>query len=278
MEMGSVAAAVAPGAGNSVMTAVSATSSRFANNMNNDNCLTKSCNACLSTKVIGPEEINVYPDCLINEIQLNIFPPSATFTKASTSIAGGGGKNQQKNYYDNVDNSAPQGNCLSIDVFENKKCNESSREDKSVGSFSHISFKRSDSILHISIGNSSKIIKRNKRKRRWFFTKLYKLSRRSSTTKDEMYLSPQCCCAQERCGSYHLNNAQSLNIVNDSLVITINKKSHAANNTMTENESHVNSFRMLDGDLAYGANELDFYMNEIKKRENRVRYETSNRN
>ncbi|KAG5670529.1 hypothetical protein PVAND_000787 [Polypedilum vanderplanki] len=266
--------------GSVVVSSTTLSASRFANNMNNENSLTKSCNACLSTKVVGSEEINVFPHCLINEIQLNIFPPSVAYTKPQpTSTLPSGGTNQQKNYYNNVDNSTLSGNCLNIDVHENNKlhdgaCNEN--REKSVGNFSHISFKRSDSILHISIGNSSKIIKRNKlKRRRWFFTKLYKLSRKSK--RDKMCLSPQCCCAQNKCDSYHLNNTQSLSIVNDNLVITINKKSNAANSVTIDsnNDSHVNSFRILDGDLAYGANELDFYMNEIKKRENRVRYDSS---
>lgn len=281
--------------------------------MSNDCDLPKACNACLSTKIAGPE-ISVYPDCFISEIQLNIFPPSVTYTasKAATTSSSTSssssqppqGKNQShkfstSNHSNSKDNNTMtaaatmattslSGHYLSIDVHENNKlqsfmpndvsCEPDGREsssgggvEKPVGIFSHISFKRSDSILHISIGNSSKIVKRNKRKRKWFFAKLCKFSRKTKRNESnrEMYVSPQACNSHDNNkGVYHLNNTQGLNIANDSLIITINSKSHGANAT-ADNDTHVNSFRILEGDLVCGANELDFYMNEIKKRENR---------
>jgi hypothetical protein len=263
----------------------SSATSRFPNAINENEEMAKNCNTCLSTKIAG-SEINLFPDYYINEIQLNIFPPSAMYTaRAAASTVQG--KNRTNNLCDGNSGGGSVSplrtvNCLSIDVHENKLhtlfndvCGETKDNEDAVGNFSHISFKKRDSILHISIGNSSKIMKRSKHKRRWFFAKFYKMSRKSKKDKNQMFLSSQFGSRDGNVNenddsTYHLNHTESLNIVNDNLVITINKKSHENNH---ENHIDNNQLRIFEGDLDYGANELDFYMNEIKKRENRGGYE-----
>ena len=259
----------------------SSATSRFPNAINEDEEMTKNCNTCLSTKIIG-SEINLFPDYYINEIQLNIFPPSASYTaRTATTIQGKNRTNNQCEGGGGGGSVSPLRtvNCLSIDVHENKLhtllndvCGET--KDDAVGNFSHISFKKRDSILHISIGHSSKIMKRSKHKRRWFFAKFYKTSRKSKKEKNQMFLNSKFGSRDgninENNSTYHLNHTESLNIVNDNLVITINKKSHENNHA---NHIDNNQLRIFERDLDYGANELDFYMNEIKKRENRGGYE-----
>jgi hypothetical protein len=246
------------------------TTSRNFNDINND-CTTKN-HVSSSMKMIG-SEINVYPDVFINEIQLNIYPPSALYTaKPTTSTTINAMPNNHHGKYDDV-------NCLSIDIHENNNkvpLNESINHDdegKSLSdNFSHISLKRCDSILHISIGNSSKIVKRSRRKKRWLFTKLFRLSRTSKNVKrnNQMYFSPQYGCSDgkeeadgaRKDGIYNLNQMEALNVINDNLVITINKKRRRSETTPV-----INQLSLFEGDLGYGANELDFYMNEIRKRE-----------
>lgn len=233
----------------------------------------------LSTKITG-SEINLFSDSCISEIQLNIFPPSALYTPRLTS------QKQDKPRMNNAHNESPltAGNCLSIDVHENKlhallneMCNEN-KQRSGIGSFSHISFKKRDSILHITIGSSSKIIKKSKQKRRWLFAKLNKLSRRSSGKRDnnQKYLDSKFGSRErgvnENSSIYHISDTDNLNIVNDNLVITVNKKPCERNQNHNNDNNQFNRV-FEDGDIDYGANELDFYMNEIKKRENSGGYE-----
>lgn len=260
----------------------SSATSRFPNVINESEEMTKNCNTCLSTKITG-SEINLFPDYYINEIQLNIFPPSALYTARVAASSNIQGKNRTNNQCEGGGVVSPLRtvNCLSIDVHENKLhtllndvCGETKDNDDAVGNFSHISFKKRDSILHISIGNSSKIMKRSIHKKRWFFAKFYKMSRKSKKEKNHMFLCSQFGSRDgninDNDSTYHLNHTESLNIVNDNLVITINKKTHENNH---ENPIDNNQLRIFERDLDYGANELDFYMNEIKKRENRGGYE-----
>lgn len=239
--------------------------------------------ACIS-KMMQGSEINVFSDGYIQEIKLNIFPPTVAY---NTATNGGGGVDNSKTmttmtrckYCGNGCQHNDEANCLSIDVIQEvNKVNSSDDESQKKalqGNFSHIALKRSDSILHIAIGNSSKIMKRRKRRRLWFFAKLYKLSRsggKKSPTK-ECY-SPE---VSKEGKIFHLNNMNSLSVINDDIVISINKKSrqHAANQhhhqqhqQMPSSEIYQNQFRSILGDnLAHGANELDLYMNEIKMRE-----------
>lgn len=233
--------------------------------------------ACLS-KVVSGSEINIYSDDCVQEIQLNIFPPSAAYSANHHCHAERVARCKHCGTKGGVDDA----NCLSIDVIQegnstSSKSGSSSSCSNGVGSgggvnetdeshgkslqgqFSHIAFKRSNSILHISIGNSSKIMKRRMRKRQWLFSRIF-------SSKRECY-SPE--------GKIlHLNNASALNVINDNMIICINKKNRlatttmAANSSQQNNEIYQNQLRsILDGDLEYGANELDFYMNEIKMRE-----------
>lgn len=240
------------------------------------------CQACLSSKVTN-SEINILSDCNINEIHLNIFPPSAAYVKDPQSAQ----INKRQV------NETPQ-NYLNIDVHDkpnlrtiNDKDPYEVRRKTSLGYFSHISLKRCDSILHISIGNSSKITKRHKRKS-WILAKLWKLShKKKSASKRQSFLSPQL----NKDDIFRLSD-RSLNIVNDELMITINNRVHNVNNTCSSSDN-FNSYsdaqqrqlKVIDRDFAEnfiadnvdmdndGANELDCYMNEIKRREMRW-YET----
>lgn len=237
--------------------------------------------ACLS-KVVSGSEINIYSDDCVQEIQLNIFPPSAVNAASHHCHM----ERMSRCKYCGISAGGDEEtNCLSIDVIQdnnknNSKSNSSSSngfgsgvggynsnsvepeecQGKSLqGQFSHIAFKRSNSILHITIGNSSKIMKRRKRKRQWIFSRLF-------NNKKECY-SPD--------GKVlHLNNSSALNVINDDMIICINKRNQRPTTSSTNNachhnnETYQNQLRtILDGDLEYGANELDFYMNEIKMRE-----------
>jgi hypothetical protein len=152
-------------------------------------------------------------------------------------------------------------------------CEEASddkRLSSEVDEYSVISLKKSDSILHISIGNSSKIMKRNKRKRRWLFYKLYKLSRHKKVARrnSELIFNPH----RKDNDVVHINNddvVDGVNIINDNIVIKINNNRYnVCNGTSSEIDMRRNrQLKNLETDLDYGANELDFYMNELKKRE-----------
>lgn len=256
---------------------------------------------CLSQIVRG-SEINVFSDGYIQEIQLNIFPPSAVYstnhhchlngekvtaaTTTTTRCKYCGSCCQQKS---NV-NGNDEANCLSIDVIQevnhsgsgsksatssgygggtnDSEGDESHKKTTEPGIFSHIAFKRSDSILHIAIGNSSKVMKRRKRRHRWIFAKLYKLSRGCNRKSPKECYSPE---VTNDGKTFHLNNMNGLSVINDDIVISINKKSHPMMSSTTTqqqtNDTYQNQFRsVLGGDLAH-ATELDIYMNEIKMRE-----------
>ena len=234
--------------------------------------LTK-CHACLSTKVTN-SKINILSDCNINEIHLNIFPPSATYVKEP--------KNSHTN--NNQADEIISHSYLDIDVHEKKNLKSINRpetmEDRrktSIGEYSQISISRCDSLLHISIGNSSKITKRHKRKS-WLFANLWKFPRKTkSLSQRKGFFSPQLC----KDGTYRLSD-RSLNVVNDDLMISINKRSkgecRTSDNFMTYNDGHqlqlierdvCGNFQKSNDEVEHGANELDCYMNEIKRREMR---------
>lgn len=230
--------------------------------------------ACLS-KVVSGSEINIYSDECVQEIQLKIFPPSAAYAAAHPHC------HARCKYCGNAagEVGVEKANCLSIDVIQ--EGTNSSKSGSSLGSngggssagvnesepmspakslqaqFSHIAFRRTSSILHISIGNSSKIMKRRRRKRQWIFSRLFRSKK-------------ECCSPDGK--SLHLSSLSALNVINDNMIISINKKNRlattAASAYQQNNELYQNQLRsILDGDLEYGANELDFYMNEIKSRE-----------
>jgi hypothetical protein len=229
------------------------------------------CHACLATKITN-SKINIFSDCNINEIHLNIFPPTATYVKdGKAGLASS-----------SVDDFPPR-NCLNIDVHEKRNQKVVSGTEKveakrkmSTSSYSHISFKRCDSILHISIGNSSKIIKRHKRQS-WLFANLWKFShKRKSPLRRRCLFSPEL----NRDNIYQLND-RSLNLVNDELMITINNQSYSHNQPTTSSSvsTHNQCYqKQMERELSenfcnsndeIGANELDCYMNEIKRRERR---------
>lgn len=233
------------------------------------------CHACLSAKVTN-SKINILSDCNINEIHLNIFPPSATYVK------------EPKNAYTSTHSSQTDEktcNYLNIDVHENvnlKTINRAEsieeRRKMSLGEYSQISIKRCDSLLHISIGNSSKITKRHKRNS-WLFANLWKFPRKTkSLSQRKGFFSPQL----NKDGIYRLSD-RSLNVVNDELMISINKRKfaeyRAADNFMPHNDGLqqlqpierevCGNFLKSNDDVEHGANELDCYMNEIKRREMR---------
>lgn len=233
------------------------------------------CHACLTSVVTNPE-INILSDCNINEIHLNFFPPSATYIKSSTSA------------YPSSQVDLNPRSILNIDVHEKVRQkiigDMESTEDKrkmSLGYFSHIALRRcDDSILNISIGNSSKITKRHK-KNSWFLRRLWKFShkRKSSTHKSSRwYFSPQL----NKDDVYRLSTG-SLNFLNDELIISINKRNYNDNQRrvsfekIKHNNENQQPSEQVSRDFLVeftknntddGANELDCYMDEIKRREN----------
>jgi hypothetical protein len=235
---------------------------------------TTNCHACLSNKATTPE-INILSDCNINEIHLNIFPPSATYIKNPSSAY-------------QVE-TTPR-SFLNIDIHEKSNPKfigvTESREEKrklSFGYFSHISLRRSDdSILNISIGNSSKITKRHK-KNSWIFGRLWRFShkRKSPTHKNTRWFfgSPL------NKDDIHRLSSGSINFLNDELLISINRKFYGdIRRPSCDSKNLSNGFSLRQAELIRrnfpnessqsniedGANELDCYMNEIKRRENEM--------
>lgn len=241
-------------------------------NRSSDGNDTTNCHACLSSKQIP--EINILSDCNINEIHLNIFPPSATYVKESLSAYSGSSQ---------VDVNPCS--FLNIDVHEKPRQKiigvTESTEDKqkvSSGYFSHISLRRyDDSILNISIGNSSKITKRHKRNS-WIFRRLWKFSSRRKSPKHanaKWFFSPHL----NKDDIYRLSNG-SLNFLNDELLISINRRNYDNHRRTSFDKSKlyrekqfeqtkpiIQDFR-IENKLNDDADELDCYMDEIKRREN----------
>jgi hypothetical protein len=212
---------------------------------------------CLTTKVTH-SKMNILSDCNINEIHLNIFPPSATYVKEALNTA------TQGVVYDD------HHNYLNIDVHERlnpkairagKEASEGKRKT-SIGYFPHISVKRCDSLLHISIGNSSKITKRQK-KNSWLFAKFFRLPFKRKSTRRGCFLTPE----KYKDDSYRLSNG-SLNLINEVMMISINRhRSRQAPVNVARHHENFPKDNDNDIEIENGANELDFYMNEIKRRE-----------
>lgn len=237
------------------------------------------CHACSSTKITN-SKINIVPDCNINEIHLNIFPQSTTHVKeASTN----GCKISQQDV-------EPQA-YLNIDIHSNrnpKHFNGTKHKRKSsmTGNFSQISFKRSDSILHISIGNSSKIAKRSKRKL-GFLSRIWNFSQK----RNSFILTVSKSDADINNDSTYNINEGGLNVVNKDLMIQVNKMNHVDNflsksdlikgTTKCSQRGHLSELHVMERNLMKnflkcdtdvmenGDNELDYYMKEIKMREQR---------
>jgi hypothetical protein len=262
----------AEGAGLSAsLLGVGSNSNRFSDG--ND---TTNCHACLSTKATNPG-INILSDCNINEIHLNIFPPSATYVRDPSSV-----------YLSSQVEGTPR-SFLNIDIHEKAAqkiigVTESTEERRkvSLGYFSHISLRRcDDSILNISIGNSSKITKRHKRSS-WMLGRLWKFSpkRKSPKHKHSRWaFSPQL----NKDDIYRLSSG-SLNFLNDELLISINKRNYVDNHrrfsierNKLDDDTSARQTNQIGRDFPVeylrnhvedGANELDCYMDEIKRREN----------
>lgn len=231
----------------------------------------KNCHSCLTAKV-NKSNINIFSGSNINEIHLNIFPPSVTYVKELIHACPRTSQAEEK------------GGCLNIDVRE--KLNQKSiseatepteaKRKVSQGYISQVSVKRCDSILHISIGNSSKITKRHKRNP-WMFANVWKLLRRKKTLAQR-----KCSFGSQFSGeNVHRLSNRSLNVLNDDLIISINKRSYGDSLPFQGSMSHDSYSKQIPppgdfigtGELENGANELDCYMNEIKRREMRW-YET----
>lgn len=227
----------------------------------------KNCHSCLTAKV-NRSNINIFSGSNINEIHLNIFPPSVTYVKETIHACAGTSQAEEKV------------GCLNIDVRE--KLNQKSiseatepaeaKRKVSQGYVSQVSVKRCDSILHISIGNSSKITKRHKRNP-WMFANVWKLLRRKKSLAQR-----KCSFGSQFSGeNVHRLSSRSLNVLNDDLIISINKRNygdiHPFHGSMSRDDySKPNSTSgdfVESGEIENGANELDCYMNEIKRREMR---------
>lgn len=234
------------------------------------------CHACLSTKATNAG-IKILSDCNINEIRLNIFPPSATYVVKEPLNA-----YMNNSKVDDVSNSY-----LNIDIHDranqkNINATETSEENRktSFGSSTHISLKRCDSLLHISIGKNSKVTKRHKRSS-WLLANLWKLAHKKRTFGQRRgFRSPQ--LSRD---TIHRLSDRSLNLVNDELMICINKRRSceectSSDNLMPNNDGHQIQQKLIERKMSVnflkgndedenGANELECYMNEIKRREMR---------
>lgn len=238
--------------------------------------------SCLTSNLTN-SKVNLSSQCTINEIHLNIFPPTgASYCKAS----------KDKVLCENVEEKSLQ--FLNVNIQQNKNAIRRKSDNgvnKDVGGNQqkilpgnvNVSFQRCDSILHISIGNSSKVMKRSKSKFQ-FLSKLRIFSRKRKAKRQcQMFFTSQ--IANEN--TYRMDD-DSLNIINDDLMITINKGSQisemAVKSTLIQS-SHssvsssgkehkstqscdVNSNRnSLHYNYDKMDNELDDYMREIKRRE-----------
>lgn len=236
--------------------------------------------SCLTSNLTN-SKVNLSSQCTINEIHLNIFPPTgATYCKASKDNV----------LCENIEEKSSQ--FLNVNIQQNKnvyrrksdgESKDVENQQKLLPSNVNVSFQRCDSILHISIGNSSKVMKRNKNKFR-FLSKLRIFSRKRRAKRQcQMFFTSQ--IANDN--TYHIDD-DSLNIINDDLMITINKGSQISEMAMKStliqsSDSSVSSagkehkstqscdVNSNKNSLHYNFdkmdNELDDYMREIKRRE-----------
>lgn len=230
------------------------------------------CQACNSAKVSNPK-ININPDSNINGIHLSIFPPTATYVKETQHAYMSSSKADDipRSYLNvNVHEKTNQKIIMAPETIEG-------RRKMSLGYLSHISLKRCDSILHISIGNSSKITKRHK-KNSWLFANVWKLLRRGKASSQRKYSFGS---SQINFENVHSLSNRSLNLLNDNLIISINKRNYGDCNLCTSSHNftpgHEGYHKQVEisedfrerNEIETGANELDCYMNEIKRREMR---------
>jgi hypothetical protein len=151
---------------------------------------------------------------------------------------------------------------------------------KVMGYFPNISFRRSDdNILHISIGNSSKITKRHKKKS-WLFAKLWRLSHKKKSPRHKWFFSHEL----SKDDAYRLSHG-SLNLVNEEMLISINKRKYSDHRRRASyekikqsNETQHRQLKLIGRNFPHefpdsefpnknADNELDCYMDEIKQRE-----------
>lgn len=227
--------------------------------------------SCLRAE-ISKSEIQVVTEGNINGIQLNIFTPRATHSDGNGQYT-----------LNSCGTSENVAQCLAIDVLQ--KMNDESMMLSAVengrrmssGHFSYISFKKCDSLLHITIGNTSKIAKRRKRAS-WLFARILKFSHRKAK--------------RERKSSYdtQLNKHSSLDtcesngklkLMNDELSLEIYNKPSTSSSVTSEMtgsklcdeslKTQAIARKFLENlsidEIENGANELDLYMKEVKRRE-----------
>lgn len=233
--------------------------------------------SCLSAE-ISKSKIELATDGSLNGIRLNIYPPRATNSLNSDGIR-----------ICNNDGS-PSRKYLEIDVHEminddvvSFEGNHSRR--KSTGHLSFISLKKCDSLLHITIGNSSKIAKRRKRVS-WLFARIWKFSRKenSISNRRERKLSYDSHLLNKHHACLTFESNGKVNLMNDELMLSIHNKSSSStssemnstnSNAESRNDDNLKSQMMARkfletltiDEIENGANELDLYMKEIKFRE-----------
>lgn len=228
--------------------------------------------SCNVSAEITDNEIRVISDSSMSEIHLNIFSPKANDDEVEC----------------HDENSLRQS--LSLNVHEmNGKTRKSSfiegngRKLSNVDNFTFVSFRKSDSLLHITIGKSTKITKRRKRIS-WLFARLFKFSRRRSNHRNHKFLrESHAVCLQKQFNGIvdsHLNEGK-LKYTNDEMTVTIavcgdsNKSSFEIEDENLKTQSVarklLESLKIDEDDIEIenGANELDLYMSEVRRREMR---------
>jgi hypothetical protein len=220
--------------------------------------------SCLSAE-ISKTKIQVSTDGNLNGICLNIFPLEATRNSDGIRICNNDVSPLQKYLEINVHEK------ISDDVMTL----ENNRRRMSSGHFSFIKLKKCDSLLHITIGNSSKIAKRRKRVS-WLFSRIMSFPKRNAKNRERKF-SYDTHLNKHGCLTFESNG--KMNLMNDELLLSIHNKSSSSTSfemakSNSENDDSIKSqmgrkfLKSLSIDeIENGANELDLYMNEIKCRE-----------
>jgi hypothetical protein len=114
---------------------------------------------------------------------------------------------------------------------------------------------------------------KRKKKKTWLFAKFLRLPYKRKSNRRACFLSPQI----DKDSSYSLSSG-SLNLINENMMISINQHNSRQVSTSDYAASHQKGQReQIERDLIEkdneeienGANELDYYMNEIKRKEMR---------
>lgn len=244
--------------------------------------------SCVSAEITNNEIRLITTDKSLNGIHLNIFPPTENSSENANSSAA---EREQCS-----DGNSERQRSLSLDIHEKlfvksrARSYAGDRRLSNAANFTFVSFQRSDSLLHITIGKSSKITKRRKRIS-WLFARLLSFSRRRERSnhhhhRNQKFLheSHASVSIQQRLygidGSSNSNDGR-LKFTNDEMTVAISLRDESNKSSFEveeENSKTQSDARKLlesltvgreDVDIENGANELDLYMNEVRRREMR---------